>query len=54
MHFLDKNDQEGRIQCISALSEVFSLEADGANYLRLATALGNLGYGDEMALELIQ
>jgi hypothetical protein len=51
--FVDKNDAEGRIQCISGISETFNLERDPQSYLRLITALGNLCYGDQEARELV-
>ena len=52
--FIDKNDPEGRIQLVSAISELFHKETDAQNYLRLTTALGNLSVGDEEAREMIQ
>ena len=42
VNFLDKNDPEGRIQCMSALSEAFAIEKDANNFLRLIGAWGNL------------
>ncbi len=50
--FLGKSDSEGRIQCLSALSETFKIENEPQNYLRLVTAYGNLMNGDNEAAEL--
>jgi hypothetical protein len=44
IQFLDKNDPEGRIQCVSALSEVFGIEKDAGSYMRAIAAIGNLSY----------
>lgn len=52
--FLDKNDPEGRIQIVSALSEVANKENDEQNLLRIKTTLKNLSIGDEDATDLIQ
>lgn len=52
--FLDKNDPEGRIQLVSALSEAFTKESDEQNKLRVKAALKNLSIGDSDAAELIQ
>lgn len=51
--FIDKNDPEGRIQCVSALGQLFSTETDPQNYLRSITALGNLCYGDQEVRQMV-
>lgn len=49
-----KDDEEGRIQAISALAGAISEETDLQNMLRMATALGNLAHGNAEALSLVQ
>lgn len=52
--FLDKNDPEGRIQLVSALTEALQKESDDQNKLRIKTALKNLSIGDDDARDLIE
>ena len=52
--WLDQEDEEGRIQAISALAGAISEETDLQTLLRQATALGNLGHGNAEAKGLIE
>jgi hypothetical protein len=52
--FCVKDDDEGRIQAISALSTIANEEKDLQNCLRVAYALGNLSHNNEDAAELIK
>ena len=47
-----KESEEGKIQCISALAQVFAIEKEAGNYLRLVNALGNLMYNFEEGKDL--
>jgi len=52
--FLNKEDEEGRIQAISAISPAFTKETDLQTALRMATTIANLGYGNEEAGSMIK
>jgi hypothetical protein len=52
--FLNKDDEEGRIQAISAISSAFSKETDLQTALRMATTIANLGFGNEEAFAMIK
>lgn len=47
-----KEDEEGRIQAISAISSCFEKEVELQNMLRLATALGNLCHNSDETTNL--
>lgn len=49
VNFFDKDDTEGRIQCITAISKALAVEKDSTNLLRLVGAFGNLMHGNEEA-----
>ena len=49
VEFLNKEDDEGRIQAISALSAIVEKEDDMQNLLRISFALGNLCHKNEEA-----
>ena len=51
--FLSKDDQEGRIQVISAIATCINQETDLQNLLRAAIALGNCAHKCPEALTLI-
>ena len=52
--FLLKDDEEGRVQAISALSEAVPNETDLQTMLRLATTLGNLAHGNAEAASMVE
>lgn len=52
--FLLKDDEEGRVQAISALSEAIPNETDLQTMLRMATAIGNLAHGNEEAASMVK
>ena len=52
--FLNKDDEEGRIQAISAISPAFNKETDLQTALRMATTIENLGHGNEEASSMIK
>jgi PUL domain len=54
IRFLDKPDQEGKIQLVSAVSGgAIQKETEAQNYLRLVTMLGNISYQDSETKEAI-
>ena len=50
---LDKPDQEGRVQLLSAMSECFDQEKDAQNYLKLVTAVGNLAWQNKEVRDMM-
>ena len=52
--FVTKDDDEGRVQAISALSTCAADESDLQNCLRIAFALGNLWHENQNAKDLIK
>ena len=53
IHFLTKEDQEGRIQVISAIATMLSTETDLQTLLRASITLGNCGHKNADAEGLI-
>lgn len=51
---MNKDDEEGRIQAISAISPAFGKETDLQTALRMATTIANLGHGNEEAFSMIK
>jgi hypothetical protein len=52
--FLTKEDDEGRIQAISALSTYDSNDKELQNILRVAFTLGNLAHNNQDAYDMIE
>jgi hypothetical protein len=52
--FLLKEDEEGRVQAISALSEAIPNETDLQTMLRMATALGNFAHENKDARSMVE
>lgn len=50
----DQDDEEGRVQAISALAGAIPEESDLQTMLRMATAIGNLAHGNEEAKQLVE
>ena len=53
IHFLTKEDQEGRIQVISAIATMLGMETDLQTLLRASITLGNCGHKNAEAESLI-